>query len=105
MTVSRFALAAALLLGACSASPSGDPGEGSVGLTGTATEQALCAALDGNPNRLPPLIDAVANDAESGVSLSLDGALLELHLTMTNNERKVQEDIDSMKSDCNEQAG
>lgn len=74
-------------------------------VAGTATERALCAALDGNPKKLPPLIDAVSNDAEAGISLQLEGASLELHLTMTNNSKKIRGDIDDMKRTCASQAG
>ena len=78
---------------------------GSVAESGTATEQALCAALGGPVKRLPPLIDAVSNDAESGISLSLEGLSLELHLSMTNNAAKIAGDIQDMRDTCASQAG
>jgi len=83
----------------------GVPGAGSVATSGTATERALCAALDGDPRDLPPLIDAELNDAESGISLGLEGTSLEMHLSMTNNAAKVQQDINDMKDTCASQAG
>ncbi len=69
------------------------------------SQQALCAALDGPPENLPPLIDAVSNDAESGVSLGLEGVSLEFHLSETNNAQKVASDINDMKRTCASKAG
>ena len=83
----------------------GTPGSGSVAVSGQATERALCAALDGDPNNLSPLIDAVANDAQAGISLQLEGSELEMYLSETNNAPKVQGVIDQMKSTCASQAG
>lgn len=83
------------------------PGPGSVALSGTQTEQNLCAALVNGTSwdRLPGLVNAVSNDAESGILLSLEGASLEMHLSMTNNGAKVQEDINDMLDTCSSQAG
>ena len=83
----------------------GTPGAGSVATSGTATERALCAALDGDPRDLPPLIAAVNNDAEAGASLVFEGAELEMYLGITNNAAKVQGVINDMKDTCASQAG
>lgn len=103
---------AGLVWAVCSAimkkpDPNSPPGPGSVALSGTATEQALCAAVDSgaSPQRISALVGAVSNDAEAGITLGLDGVQLNIHLSETNNANKVQEDINQMKSDCRRDAG
>jgi hypothetical protein len=85
--------------------PQPQPVATSVATSGTATERALCAALDGDPETLVTRALAVGNDAEAfdtyaGSLLVSEGALLQMYLGMTNNAAKVQEEINAMKETC-----